>query len=248
MDHCLQKKKRLPFTVHFVCLLHRSPWLPRRSMLWLDSDGEDGWRVNYMLSKVRLTQQTLKNSTEGTSWFYWNCKEGWISREKVSTYMCQPQTHGQFQLWAQATVSTYSFMGLCLSVYALHNVTHHCVITSLKGKCLTLLNFSALWGSMKTTEAENEETCSFTFICDISLDSYLHFNTQSRGILTVRSKSAVVSMAASLLLASTILTVPALHLSIYVLAGIITVGKANNTLLEVQKTGLVKPRQLTSWQ
>lgn len=33
--------------------------LPRWSVLWPDSDGEDGWRVNYMLSKVRLTQQTL---------------------------------------------------------------------------------------------------------------------------------------------------------------------------------------------
>lgn len=46
---------------------------------------EDGWGVNYMLSEVRPTQQTLKKITAVkavTSYFCWHCKKQRISRRE----------------------------------------------------------------------------------------------------------------------------------------------------------------------
>lgn len=61
--------------IHFVCILHRtlaSLW----SMLRLDSDGEEGWRMNY---SSKCPPVTL--------YFCWHCKQGWICSDEQN--MCQ---------------------------------------------------------------------------------------------------------------------------------------------------------------
>lgn len=157
-------KKRLPFTVHFVCILHRSPASPvEHAMTW---QWWRGW-MEGELHAVRSEADTAntENSTEDTSCFYWNCREGWIPREKVNTYMCQPQTQAQFQLWDLATVSMFS------SLFYRFMSTHLCFTQCdtllcndfIMWKCLTLLKFSALWGNIDNDDYRGRKQLNMFF-------------------------------------------------------------------------------------
>lgn len=63
--------------VHCSFCLHSTTavWLPHWSVFWLDSDGGDGWRENYMLSNVSTdTANSEKNNSsvapQCTGWSY----------------------------------------------------------------------------------------------------------------------------------------------------------------------------------